>query len=253
MISLLAMRRYPEAVAEQERRVRMLPESLRESFEVARLKYFSNGSTKEGDELLAGPIAGRADPTVTAGYRKLWAAMKGDLATVARLDREQPEAWAPGLGSGGGSPAEYAWNNAVAMAAQGDLAGARTRVKKYPAELRTRLVNEPQNTQVLVQLAQIEALLGHKKEALAAARQARAIMPDSLDVLSARGPRYALAFALAWTGDKEVACAELRQMLATSGNVNVHVLKNGPAFASLKGYPAFEALLNDPKNNAPLF
>ncbi len=253
MISLVSMRRYPEAITEQERRVRLLPESLRESFEVARLKYLMRGSTQEGDELLAGPIAGRAAPAVAAGYRKFWSAIKGDLAAVARLDREYPEAWAPGLGSGGGSPAEYAWNNAVVRAAQGDLVVARARVEKYPAELRARLVNEPQNTLVLGQLAQIEALLGHKADALAAAQLARAIMPETRDVISSRGPHYALAFVLAWNGDKEAACAELRSMLATNGQLSIHVLKSGPAFAPLKDYPAFEALLADPKNHAPLF
>ena len=253
MISLLGMRRYPEAIVEQQRRVRLLPESLRESFEVARLKFFLNGSTLEGDELLSGPIAGRADPAVADGYRKLWAAMKGDFATVARLDRERPEAWAPGIGSGGGSPTEYAWNNAVVMAAQGDRAGARARVEKYPAELRARLVNEPRNSVALVHLAYIEALLGHKEAALAAARQAREIMPESLDPISGRGPHLAYAFALAWTGDKAAAVAELRQLLATGGQQSVYWFKNGPWFAPLKGDPAFEAMLSDPKNSAPLF
>ena len=247
------MRRYPEAVAEQERRVRLLPESLRESFEVARLKFFVNGSVQEGDELLAGPIAGRAAPAVAAGYRKLWSAMKGDLAAVARLDREYPEAWAPSLGVGGGSPAESALNNAVVLAAQGDLVGARARVEKYPAELRARLVSEPQNVAVLGQLAQIEALLGHKADALAAAQLARTIMPASMDALSSRGPHFALAFVLAWNGDKDAACAELRSMFATGGQLSIHVLRSGPAFAPLKDYPAFEAILADPKNNQPLF
>ncbi len=253
VISLVAMRRYPEAIIEQERRVRLLPESLRESFEVARLKYFLSGSTKEGDELMAGPIAGRSTPLVAAGYGKLWAAMKGDLATVARLDREQPDAWGPALGSGSGSSADYAWNNAVVMAVQGDLAGARKRVAQYPRELRARLVNEPQNASVLIALAQIEALMGRKKEALAAAQQARTLMPYSLDALTARNPHLALAFVLAWNGDKEAACAEIRQLVATGGQHSVHWFKNGPWFAPLKGYPAFEALINDPKNNAPLF
>ena len=40
---------------------------------------------------------------------------------------------------------------------------------------------------------------------------------------------------------------------AMTGGFNVHALKNGPSFFPLKSYPAFEAILNDPKNNAPLF
>ena len=253
VVSYVAMRRYPEAIAEQERRVRLLPESLRESFEIARLKFYLDGSTAAGDALLAGPIAARADPAVAAGYRKLWAAMKGDLATVLRLDADFPEAWAPGLASGGGSPVDYVWNNAMVLAARGDLAGARQRVERFPAELRARLVSEPSNATVLSQLAQIEALLGHQAEALAAARQAQQILPESLDPLSGRSPHQALAFVLAWTGDKPGACAELQQLLATGGQPNVHLLKNGPWFAPLKGDPTFEALCHDPKNNAPVF
>ena len=253
MISLVSMRRYPDAIVEQERRVRLLPESLRESFEVARLKFFVDGSTRDGDALLAGPIAERAAPAAAAGYRKLWAAMKGDLETVARLDREFPDAWAPSLGSGGGSPAEYAMQNATVLAARGETDAARALLAKYPAELRARLINEPENAAVFSLLAQIEALLGHKTEALAAAQQARALLPESVDAMSARAPRLALAFVHAWIGDKDAACGELEQLLATTGAFSIPFLKSSPIFAPLKGDPRFEALLNDPKNREPLF
>lgn len=252
VVSLVQVRRYAEAIVEQERRVRLLPESMKESFELARLKYFLNGETRPGDGLMAGPIAERAGPAQAVGYRKSWAAQKGDLATAARLDREYPDASGGGIASAA-LPMESALLGATILAAQGDLAGARARVEKYPAELRGRLVQEPQNVALWNWLAQAEALLGHRDEALAAAHRAREVMPESLDALAARGPRFALAFAQAWTGDKAAACAELRQLLALTGVFNVHALKNSPTFFPLKGYPAFEALLNDPANNAPLF
>ena len=248
--SLMQMRRYPEAIVEQERRVRLLPESMKESFELARLKYFVDGSTRAGDELMAGPIAERAGPAQAAGFRKSWAAFKGDLAAAARLDREYPDA---SSGNALGLPIESALLGATILAAQGDLVAARARVERYPTELRGRLVQEPQNVALWNWLAQAEALLGHRDEALAAAKRAKEVMPESLDALAARGPRYSLAFVQAWTGDKAEACAALRQLLATTGNFNIHFLKHSPAFFPLKGYPAFEAILNDPKNNEPLF
>ena len=35
--------------------------------------------------------------------------------------------------------------------------------------------------------------------------------------------------------------------------LNVRVMRRHPLFFPLQGDPRFEALLNDPKNNAPLF
>src|SRR5258708_36988169 len=108
------------------------------------------------------------------------------------------------------------------MGAQGDLAGARKRVEKFPAELRARLANEPQNTTVLGQLAQIEALLGHKKEALVAAQQGRTIMPESLDPLSGRGPDLTRALGRAWNGDKAAAVGELKPVPPTGAHHDAH-------------------------------
>ena len=59
--------------------------------------------------------------------------------------------------------------------------------------------------------------------------------------------------ALAWTGEKVAACVELRRVLASPSIANVYEVKNGPWLAPLKGDPGFEAIVNDPKNNAPLF
>ena len=232
--------------------MRLLPESMKESFELVRLKFFLNGATREGDDLMAGPIAERAGPAKAVGYRKSWAALKGDLATAARLDREYPDASGGGIASAA-QPVDSALLGATILVAQGDVAGARARLEKYPAELRGRLVQEPQNVALWNWLAQTEAMLGHRDEALAAARRAREIMPESLDALAARGPRFSLVFVQAWTGDQAAACAELKQLLAMTGVYNVYALKNGPTLFPLKGYPAFEALLADPRNNQPLF
>jgi len=245
VISLRSMRRFDEAIIEQTRRVRLVPESLRESFQLAMLHYYARGSTQEGDALLAGPIAERAGADAT-GARLNWAMVKGDLATAARLERELPPADA---NSGRG---------AVVLAAMGDLAGARARVKDVPERLRARLVNEPENAALWSALGQIEALLGHKKEALAAARKALELMPESRDALVGPAIRWGLVVTLAWTGEKEEACTELRRLLAepwqgSSPSCYVHELRKAPWLFPLKGYPAFEALLADPKNNQPLF
>ena len=57
---------------------------------------------------------------------------------------------------------------------------------------------------------------------------------------------------LAWTGAKDAALAELARLLRTPFGANVYTARIDPGWLPLRGDPRFEALLNDPKNNAPL-
>ena len=248
VISLRAMRRYDEAIAEQSRRISLLPPSLRESFGLAVLQYLARGSTQEGDELLAGPLTASANADELQTYRKMWAMAKGDLATADRIDAEHPDLWI-----GGSLGLDGRWNGALIRAAQGRVEDARPRLEAYAAELRQRLAAEPANASVWSALAQVEAVLGHRDEALAAAQKSAENFPPSQDALNGSLSTFTHAFVLAWTGDKAGACAELKSILAVPGTIQVRLLKNGPWLAPLKGYPEFEAIVNDPKNNAPLF
>ena len=68
-----------------------------------------------------------------------------------------------------------------------------------------------------------------------------------------------MAFVYSWTGDKDRALAEYKTLLSTpvplgvTFMVNVHTMKRHPFFFPLQGDPRFHALLDDPKNNSPLF
>lgn len=44
-----------------------------------------------------------------------------------------------------------------------------------------------------------------------------------------------------------------RQLRVPGSELNIHEMKRAPQFAPLRGDPRFEALLTDPKINAPLF
>ena len=102
-------------------------------------------------------------------------------------------------------------------------------------------------------LARVEALLGHASEARAAMQQAFTSLPPAGDAGTEAELRLTHAVVLCWTGDKEGALQELAWSLQHPFGANVHVADKVSWFAPLHGDPRFEALLNDPKNNAPLF
>ena len=88
------------------------------------------------------------------------------------------------------------------------------------------------------------------------------LIPNTQHIMRAR-----LASIYAWAGDKDRALRELTSLLQTPGHhfirfeggddqrarINVHELRTSLEFSPLRGDPRFEALLNDPKNNEPLF
>ena len=73
---------------------------------------------------------------------------------------------------------------------------------------------------------------------------------DSLD-----GPiyRFQVAWVYAVTGDKDQALAALTKLFQGVAPFTVHDIRVIPGFGNLRGDRRFEALLNNPKNNLPLF
>jgi hypothetical protein len=53
-------------------------------------------------------------------------------------------------------------------------------------------------------------------------------------------------------GEKGRAFAELARLLRVPSGANVYDERNDPSWMRVRDDPRFEALLSDPKNNAPL-
>jgi Flp pilus assembly protein TadD len=147
----------------------------------------------------------------------------------------------------------------VIQSARGDVAGARRRLAAAPDNLRARLALEPTNTTLLCDLACVLAVLGQADEAVRTAQTAAALIPWSEDAWQAPQVEENVAFVYAWTGDKERAIACYSRLLQSPwvsprlAGTDVYTMRHSLWFAPLRGDPRFEALLNDPKNQAPLF
>ena len=77
--------------------------------------------------------------------------------------------------------------------------------------------------------------------------------PETRGALQGSPSRWSLAVTLAWIGEKDALCAELRRFCAEACVVNVPELRAALWFAPLRDYPVFQALLDDPKHHATVF
>jgi TolB-like protein/Tfp pilus assembly protein PilF len=259
-VLLAAGRRFDEAIANASRNVGRLPDDLQAGFDLAYLYFIASGSTREMERFITGLSATQANSEQGLALRKFWALRHGDIDEAIRLDRGSPP------------DDDTAIDMAVALAVHGDGEAARVRLGNYSEELRSRTESAANLKSDSLWAFGIdwarrgaaEALLGHKDEALRCAHKAVDVAPESREALRGATCRAYLAFVYAWTGDKDAAVAEYAQLLRTpfcslrGGGANfpdatINVMKVDPVYAPLRGYPAFEALLNDPKNNEPLF
>jgi TolB-like protein/cytochrome c-type biogenesis protein CcmH/NrfG len=243
-----AGRRWDEAVATQRRIITLQPGDLQSAYFLAYGHFLATGSTRECEAFFKSLKPEEYNSPRGLELRKNWAGVIGDFAEAVRLDKVQPY-----FDEDGTPHYEQAFGAASNLYALGDQAAAIARLGDFPAELRALLVREPNSVRLWAFLAGVEAILGHKAEALRCAERAVELMPESRDALD--GVSYAAYRAVTYdfVGEKDKALAEYARLFRTPSTVlmNVHEFKRG--YSTLHGDPRFEALLNDPQNNAPLF
>jgi TolB-like protein len=242
-VNLLAGgRRYAEAIAVQRRIWTRLPDNLEARHYVGLMTFWLDGSTQLQDQFWSEIQSDRWERGDF--WRLIWLRIQGRLDEAVNFNLTHPLV---------GEDATI--NVAIIHGARGDLAAARARLGDLPDELRRRTAQGgtgAKNVGDWSQLGTIEGVLGDKAEALRCAARVIELSP------APRVPTLNLARLCAWAGDKDAALAELGQYLNSgasppAGINNVHTWRRHPDFFPLQGDSRFEALLNDPKNNAPLF
>jgi hypothetical protein len=170
-----------------------------------------------------------------------WAYATGDAAGLVRL-------WEASGGHWRFAPETGRFDTIVvaqALIALGQRERARPLLEKNRDQLSAALATETGNYRKWQDLALIQAMLGNRTDEKAEEDQARQL-----------APWMNFAMVHAWGGDKDGALAELARTIPKSGNyneANVHVLRRQIGLWPLWGDPRFEAILDNPNNNAPLF
>ncbi|HEY5227559.1 MAG TPA: CDC27 family protein, partial [Opitutaceae bacterium] len=246
---LLKMHRYDEALAEAKKIVAISPDNPMWEFYAAAVPFFATGATADGDALALRMKAKLpADPTAI-GFRRQWARARNDFAEAIRLDELQPYDETFGLPH---------WSQdcdaAFDYIGLGDLKTGKELLAKILPELKARLVDEPSNGSLLSDIGLAEACLGQRADALAAADKIVALVPESLDCVDGPQKSFARAKILAWAGDKDEALSELARLAHTPyACTGVSEIRCDPSWIPLREDPRFKAILDDPRNSAPLF
>ena len=136
----------------------------------------------------------------------------------------------------------FGWAQEVA----GDATSAQESWRQARTELEPLLKEQPENYQLIGDLALINMGLGDKAAALALSERAMAAIPIEKDALYGPGPLEILARVAARTGDPDRAIAALQKLLSIPyGSALAANLPLTPALLRLD--PMFDPLRNDPR------
>ena len=239
---------YTEAYPAMRRSAELADHEPVAEADAAFVPFLAGGSTKAWDEWLAQMTPEQQRTLTLLALRKQWARTIGDFAGFVELDRQQR--YADILGEAHGTQDA---NAALVFAALGDQSAARARAMDAVSDLKAQLEKQPANEILWSSLGLAHALLGERAEALRCAQKAKDLVSESKDALV--GPFLSLNYAwcLARLGEKDQALAELARLLRTPWGENIYLAKAGAGWFPLRDDPRFRALVNDPKNNTPLF
>ena len=120
---------------------------------------------------------------------------------------------------------------------------ARAAFERAKAQAETALEEAPNEPSRHRLLAHALARLGEKEAAIAEAKRAIALRPESRDAFEGPGYTATLAEVYAVTGENQEAIKLLDGLLSRPGDLTVEILKLDPVYDGLRNDPAFKALL----------
>ena len=243
-LSYMRLRRFPEALRKLDQVLNITPD------DVHIVAYKASIAQGQGDLAQAAKLLAPLHPTAddpgaleTQVYQAILE--RRPAAAITRLQEilAKPD---PELGYLNGDLRFWlGWAQEVA----GDRVAAENSWKQARGDLESFLKEQPQNANILSDLALTNMGLGNKAAALDFAERAIAANPLEKDAVSGPSPIETLARVTARMGEHDRAIAALQKLLSipavtdTVAPITPALLRLDPMFDSLRGDPRFEQIV----------
>lgn len=239
-LSCEGLRRYPEMVEALDRALSIVPNDVDTRISRAQAELDWKGDTRPLHQTIDALLA--TQPAAAANFADSWlylALCERDFAAAERAlaalgeHNYGPDAvlFSPKFGQG------------VVARLRGDPAAAEAAFNAA-REHQEKVINEQRDfAPALCVLGMIDAALGRKEEAIPEGRRAVELLPIERDALNSVRVREFMAVIYAWTGEKDLACAELEAVTKFPASASYGQLRLHPYWDSLRGDPRFEKIV----------